>query len=646
MFSSLQVGSNIHMNHKDMQVVDLNMSTEQIELKEVETGVKWIKSIDDIFDKHKNNLARFELSNQDLMESERILTMPLKGHSDKDTEEAYWKEGYVKASLDENGQWISNGKERIKLQKEHAVSIGEFVTCRSDRRIRSDYYRWASNGRVHTSLLSRKHKRGNKTPRLKGFVDRFVDKMINELYMDVTRPSVSAVHKVITECMEKEPRFVSVEPVSRSTVSRKIKNIDDYKREVAREGWFYAQKKYPHGSTVRKLKYLNLVWEMDNTPIDLIIIDEKTGEKLGRFWMTFVFCKITKMIQGYHISFHQPNAKSIIKAIKHAAYSKQDILDSDETLEGYTWPCRGLPAEIVMDNGSDYISHPVRNSCSKLGINVHFNRKKSAQRKGGVERVQGTANRQINDFMPGKSFSNYIQKGDYKSEDNAVITQSDLFRIINNWIVTIYHQTEHRTLKDKPINSWNKYREQLPALRMPPEVKDFDKLLWTFVNGSIQKNGIQKDYRYYRSVQLMDLAKRHGMKKKVDFYISEVDVSRIYVVIPDTEELLEVPDMGNEYAQLCLSALGHKEVLDHAENIFPNTKRGNHSDDQMIASYNDLIRIADEAEVSKRKRIREGVARRKQVQREKSNGATKQDSPVVLTGNLTGNTFVPNTEGL
>jgi putative transposase len=186
-------------------------------------------------------------------------------------------------------------------------------------------------------------------------------------------------------------------------------------------------------------------WEIDHTPIDSLIICEKTLLPLGRPWLTIIIDKYSRMVVGFYISFRAPSAYAVLQCLKQA------ILPKDELLKKYPdittpWPARGIPEMIVCDNGMDLHAKALMNLCQELGIQIQFCPAKTPQYKGAVERFFRTMSSDLIHRLPGSVFSSVDKRGDYPSEERACITFDTLEHLITKWIVEIYNQTHHRGL--------------------------------------------------------------------------------------------------------------------------------------------------------------------------------------------------------
>lgn len=58
--------------------------------------------------------------------------------------------------------------------------------------------------------------------------------------------------------------------------------------------------------------------EVDHTPLDVIVINERTGLADGRPTLTLLLCRHSRMVLGFSIGFEPPSELSVMRALRHA----------------------------------------------------------------------------------------------------------------------------------------------------------------------------------------------------------------------------------------------------------------------------------------------------------------------------------------
>ena len=113
------------------------------------------------------------------------------------------------------------------------------------------------------------------------------------------------------------------------------------------------------------------VVQIDHTPVDLIIVDDKHRKPIGRPWITIAIDIYSRMITGYYISLDAPSVTSVGMCLARSILPKNELLEQNN-IENITWDVFGYPEKIHVDNGSDFRSEDLRKSCALHGINIEF----------------------------------------------------------------------------------------------------------------------------------------------------------------------------------------------------------------------------------------------------------------------------------
>lgn len=221
--------------------------------------------------------------------------------------------------------------------------------------------------------------------------------------------------------------------------------------------------------------------ELDHTPLDILVICKVTRLILGRPWLTVAIDRYSRMIVGFYISFHAPSSTSVLYCLRMMIMPKEQILARFPDVQG-PWPARGLPDTIVTDNGMELHANAVEAICLEMGINLHYCGVAHPEMKGAIERVIGTVNRGLIHTLPGTTFSNIGQRGDYDSQAHAAIDIEVLTHVLVKWIVDQYHKTPHRGLDGRtPLAVWQegekgRRMQSLNCPRFPDNLKQ--SLVW------------------------------------------------------------------------------------------------------------------------------------------------------------------------
>jgi len=334
---------------------------------------------------------------------------------------------------------------------------------------------------------------------------------------------------------------------SRATLYRYMSDLEAYEVAEGRLGKATAEKRYRAVLGKQTASRVLERWEIDHTPINLLVFCDKSMLPIGRPWLTIAIDKYSRMIMGFYIGFRAPSAYSVLQCIKQA------ILPKDELLARYPditmpWPARGLPEALVADNGMDLHSDALAVVCEELGMQLQFCPAKQPQYKGAVERFMRTVNHDLIHRLPGTVFSNPQERGEYESERLACISFETLMHLVTKWIVEIYAQRAHRGIGMPPVRKWE-IGEQERVLEYPAEPAQLDVIMGhTAEDKRVFHYGVEINCLRYNNPELQALRRRHGEQLRVRVKHYEEELGYIHVFDPDQKAYLLVEAIDQEYA--------------------------------------------------------------------------------------------------
>lgn len=287
--------------------------------------------------------------------------------------------------------------------------------------------------------------------------------------------------------------------------------------------------------------------ELDHTPCDVMVICTLTRLVLGRPWITLAIDRYSRMIVGFYISFHTPSQTSVLYAMRMLIMPKDTLLARFPDVIG-PWPAQGLPDTIATDNGVELHGDTVESVCLEMGINLHYCGVAHPEMKGAIERVIGTVNRGLIHTLPGTTFSNTKQRGDYDSETHAAIDIEVLTHVLVKWIVDQYHKQPHRGLKGRtPLEMWQE-SEKSTVIELPAFPRQLENIVGIDDTRTLFHYGLEHDKLFYNSTLLQTLNLKVEGTRKLQLRAFEHDVSHIAVFHPDLREFIDVPAVDQEYA--------------------------------------------------------------------------------------------------
>jgi putative transposase len=238
-----------------------------------------------------------------------------------------------------------------------------------------------------------------------------------------------------------------------------------------------------------------------------------------------------------------------MECLYHAMLPKGDVREQYNT--AHAWLAYGIPYTLVIDNGKEFIGRDLDDACFALGIALERMPLQTPHFKATVERMFETINTGVLHGLPGTTFSNAAQRGDYQSLQQACISLSELEQILHIFLLDQYAEAFHRGLQDVPARRWEAVCAAGFFPRVPSTAHELRILLGRIAYRTIQPYGIELFALRYQSAQLAPLRlrmrQRENQSVKVKYHPG--DLSRIYVYDPDERVYLEAPALAQAYTQ-------------------------------------------------------------------------------------------------
>ena len=412
----------------------------------------------------------------------------------------------------------------------------------------STLYRWLKeyeNSELLSVLIPKYSNRGGKGQvRINAESELLMTKVIEELYLHKQKLTPKQVYIEL----KRRCNNAKIDIPHENTVRNRIKQLSQkrvYKlRESKRNGerlFRNTDGMFPAG------RYPLDVIQIDHTPIDLIIVDEQYRKPLPRAYLTLAIDVYSRMIAGFYITLEEPSYFSVSQCLTQA------ILPKDKVLRNYgvegQWNIWGVPRALHADNGQDFRSIELQRACEQYNISIEWRPVARPQFGGHIERLIGTSMGMVH-TLPGTTFSNIKQKGEYNSEKEAVMTLHELEQWYCEYIVNVYHKSKHSGIGMTPEQKYeigifgNEY-ELGKGLPEKIEDEDYFRLsLLPSVERTIQQFGISVDkIHYYHDVLRKWIKSKDdkGNSKKFIFKIDPRDISNIWFYDPDIKDYFPIP---------------------------------------------------------------------------------------------------------
>lgn len=591
---SVKKGNIAYIGNKKYEVIN-PINLKQVLLRDIESGETRISPImhlrtapENKMDKDKNN-------------------RPVEQIDDTHWEIAKWRHDVIKPLLGSN----RTKKDVVKRANKFGISYGP---------IYSWIKRFEATGQISSLVPLYENKGGKGVVRIDEPVNKIIVETINELYKTPQRLKVKDVHREIAVRCKNAKLPVPHE----NTVRNRISEMSKREITAKREGASKSDSVYEAAAGSFEVKYPLEVIQVDETPLDIILVDEVYRKPIGRPYITVAEDVCTRMVFGFCLSLEHPSFYTAGQCLYMGIMPKQEYLKR-VGVKG-DWDIWGLPKSVIIhtDNADWYRGKDLRRFCEEYGVSLHFRPVKTPKFGGHIERFIGIVNSEIHTF-PGTTFSNTKERGEYDSEAKAVATIKELESWITNLIVNVYHNRPHSGLgkmipkKRYEIGIFGD--ETTAGVGIPEIIQGEDAIkvrltLLPSVERSIQRDGVTIDHITYYSDVLRKYVEyeRAGKKSIFIFKRDPRDISIIYFYAQDLKEYFPIPYRNVAYPPISVWEL--RKIQKYLKD--KNMKDFN--EDDIFRGYAEMNRIKNES-IKKSKSVRR-EQEAKQRYREKTGGGT------------------------
>src|SRR6266404_1939362 len=449
---------------------------------------------------------------------------------------------------------------------------------------------------------------GRGASRLHSESEKILECTIEDFYLTDQKRSVRRTY----DELRRRCRNAQVEAPHINTLRNRIKIVSAKEKVSRREGKQAAERQ--HGAFPGHFPGADwplAVVQIDHTLLDIILVDDIHRLSIGRPWITLAIDVFSRMVVGFYVSLDPPGAMAAGLCIANAILPKEKWLALHDI--NNAWPCWGLMKQIHADNAGEFRGHMLQRACQEYGIDIEWRPVKKPHYGAHIERLLGTFSEEIHS-LPGTTFSNPGQRGEYNSEKNAAMTLAEFEKWLITYIVGVYHQRMHSSLKTSPTKQYESGifgDDKRPGCGLPNRMLDKDRLRLDFmpyVERTVQQYGVVIDDVHYYSDVLRRFINatdpdRPKSKRKFIFKRDPRDISVIYFYDPELKQYYEIPYRDTSHPPMnvwdlraAMKILGENGLKEINENL--------------IFDAYEQMRLQEESAISETKKMRRTRQRR------------------------------------
>lgn len=463
-----------------------------------------------------------------------------------------------------------------------------------------------------TDLAPIRSSGGKGKSRLPETVESIIRELIRKQFMKRQKPTLAKLYRHIN----KECKIKGLPVPARNTVALRIKRLNPVQVIRAREGMDAARSLQSAGDTPPKITSILEQVQIDHTVIDLIIVDERDRQPIGRPYLTIAIDVFSRCIVGMVITLEPPSTVSVGLCLNHMVCDKRPWLEQLQL--DVDWPMSGKPRSLYLDNAAEFKSEALRRGCELHGISLNYRPPGKPHYGGIIERLIGIMMEEVHD-LSGTTFSNPEKRGEYNSEKMAALTLYELERWLTLAVAYYHGDTHNNDLKEPPTKQWAKGIETSGTIPAVSNVKAFLVDFLPIIRRTLTRTGFAIDHIQYFANSLKPLiARRNKQTPKFLIRRDPRDISRIWVLDTDSQNYLEIPyrSMENPAITLWEQRQAVKRLREQGRDQIDEVSLF-----RMIDQMREIVRDAQKAT----KRSRRNNERLKHL-----NKSTKNNEPAVM----------------
>lgn len=417
-------------------------------------------------------------------------------------------------------------------------------------------------------------KRGRKvgTTFLEPFQEAVITSVIEDRYLKKER----ATPQDVIEEVDRRCRLAKIAAPHANTVRNRLaalKPAQTLRRrgenEKARDKFEPIRGEYPDGT------YPLAAVQIDHTPTNVILVDERFRKPIGRAWLTLAIDTYSRMIVGIFISFERPDAAAVGICIARGMCAKREYLAQiDVPGEWNVW---GVPAIIYADNAREFRSVALERGTGEYGIDLQWRPVETPHYGGHIERMMGNVGNHDRK-LPGATFSKPEKRKGYDSEKEAALTVKEYEQQLVDFVVNIYHKRRHSTIGMPPEKKWEigvMGDVDFIGTGVMPVPEDPIRVEIDFMPSwerTVQRYGIQIDNIFYYSHVLdpyINAADPDNPNEKRKFLVRRhpSNISKVYFLDPADNRHLEIPYRNIGHPAITIWELRHVQDMLKKEGV-------------------------------------------------------------------------------
>lgn len=415
-------------------------------------------------------------------------------------------------------------------------------------------------------LMDRDHLKGNRNDRMTTFQRIYIDH-VAALWLDPTIPKLKSFF-VLAEAdfhVPPEQAAKGFEFPSITTVKNYINGISPIAQAIAREGKHYARNRLGAGATDIRAGFFGENVEADQVYLSLFTdtggtvrakrLDPKAtrtpfaDDEICRLWLHVLIDVATRLPLAWIIakSADADHTEALLR-----------MATRDKTREKIRYGCKKDPAppvslkKFVADNGGATRNGQVYAAQLGLGMTLIPGRAYHSSDKPVIEKLFGTIQWGVLNFLPGYTGSRPGELRDYDPKASVGITHDEVYGTLTRYFVDEYSHKPHFGTGMFGSTPWEKLLHITSTYRAVDAPSQRDRCLHLGIKSTVSTTteGVKAFNIPFNSSALQRFA--GGASRKVTVHLDPDDLRKAYVTATGHPDVIAVDLSMTAFADLTL----------------------------------------------------------------------------------------------
>jgi len=384
--------------------------------------------------------------------------------------------------------------------------------------------------------------------RISPVMEQIVAKALQQVYLTRARNSLVHTQAVIHAEAAKKVRAGQLRlgdaRISLATLSRRVADVDRYRVIEARHGSARARMVCRTTMDGAAADYPLQRVEVDHTPLNWVVVCDRTGLPLGRPLLTVLIDAFSNYVLGFYVSFYGAGLTSVSGALRCAVQAKGDMTKGLSLSN--PWLAEGVPDRLMLDNGLEFHSPVFQLMGWELGMDFTYCRVRTPWLKPHVERFFSTLDTLT--LAKGRIHKRVANVVEIDPVQGAAVMFSDFVKGIVQFVVDVHpFQINQRKLA-RPHDLFVEGVERRPPVRFPPDLEALRQASALSATRIVGPGGVEVEKLPYGGAELLEMRKRHGGNFPALVKWDPDDMSQIWVQDPASKHWVESRCRWHKYA--------------------------------------------------------------------------------------------------